>query len=392
MGHPVIFHVDLDAFFASVEQVDNPQFKGVPVIVGAQPGKRGVVSTCSYEARTFGIRSAMPINQAYRLCPNGIFVRPRMERYMEISRKIITLLGDFTPIVVQISVDEARLDMSGTRSLFGEPEEAAIKIQKRIMNEFGLSISIGIATNAFLAKMASEEKKPGGVFRVLPEKILEFLDVKDPQTLPGVGKKTRDRLGEIGLNTIPAIREVEDSTLRRLLGEAAGRSLGLLSRGIQPYDPDSEPKERSLSSETTFQDDNASTLLINKTLLELSHQVYFRTIEEGWRSRTLVLKVRLDDFSTWSARQTFSGWLGSGEEVASQCRTLFRKKWNGQPVRLLGVSLTGLERRENLSQQEFFEDETGKKRRVEEAVLRLRSKYPHQVLDKASLLKSDPEN
>ena len=251
----VIFHVDMDAFYASVEQNDHPEYRGKPVIIGARPGTRGVVSACSYEARKFGVHSAMPISRAYRLCPKGIYLPVRMKRYQEVSARIMELFGDFTPVVRQISVDEAFLDMTGTRRLFGDPEEAARAIKERVRTETGCTISIGIASNHYVAKMASEYGKPDGLYRVEEGREEEFLDKLRLGDLWGVGGKTLERLEELNITTVSRLREFSEGILSSMLGKAAGAYLYSAARGRNPGVFSEEPKSRSISNEITFPED-----------------------------------------------------------------------------------------------------------------------------------------
>ncbi|MFP4384989.1 MAG: DNA polymerase IV [Spirochaetia bacterium] len=381
------FHIDMDAFYASVEQRDNPEYRTKPVIVGALPGQRGVVSACSYEARKFGVHSAMPISQASRLCPNGIFLPVRMHRYQEVSESIMMILKSYSPVIQQVSVDEAYMDMTGTERLFGKPADTARRLKTEITEAVGLIVSIGIAPNKFLAKLASDYDKPDGLYEVLPGTETEFLDRLPLKSLWGVGEKTRLRLKELNITAIPQIREIGERLLQNAMGKAAGTYLYRAAWGLDPGVHSEKPKSRSLSSETTFQRDTKNRDSLEKAVLDLSHQVMFRLLEEGFRSRTAAVKLRLSDFTTHTVRKTVRHWINSSEELYQLALSLFYKRWDGYtPIRLLGVGVEELESAEVPVQQELFRDDHDRQKTVEEAVLAIRRKFGAGEVVKASLL------
>jgi len=383
----VFFLVDLDAFFASVEIRDNPALAGKPVIVGALPGHRGVVSACSYEARKFGVHSAMPISQAYRRCPQGVYLVPRMERYSELSEKVMSILGEYTPHLQRISIDEAFLDMSGTERLLGPPLAVGRKIKERVRSELGLALSIGIAPNKYLAKLASEAGKPDGLLQVLPGGEMQFLDGLPLAKLWGVGEKTRLRLQELNITTIPELRRAPEDVLRSMMGEASGNYLYRVVRGEDPGIYSLAPKSRSVSNETTFETDQKGAEAIRRTILELAEQVMYRLMREGLKSNTAVLKLRFADFTTTHAQRTVRHWLTSSDELYRLCLELLGQRWNGStPVRLVGVGTDNVVGGQEVVQQELFEDQSSRKRRVEEAVTRIRETMDGVKLTKASLL------
>ena len=383
----VFFLVDLDAFFASVEIRDNPALAGKPVIVGALPGHRGVVSACSYEARKFGVHSAMPISQAYRRCPQGVYLVPRMERYSELSEKVMSILGEYTPHLQRISIDEAFLDMSGTERLLGPPLAVGRKIKERVRSELGLALSIGIAPNKYLAKLASEAGKPDGLLQVLPGGETQFLDGLPLAKLWGVGEKTRLRLQELNITTIPELRRAPEDVLRSMMGMASGNYLYRVVRGEDPGIYSLAPKSRSVSNETTFETDQKGAEAIRRTILELAEQVMYRLMREGLKSNTAVLKLRFADFTTTHAQRTVRHWLTSSDELYRLCLELLGQRWNGStPVRLVGVGTDNVVGGQEAVQQELFEDQSSRKRRVEEAVTRIREKMDGVKLTKASLL------
>jgi DNA polymerase IV len=386
----VIFHVDLDAFYASVEQRDNPSLKGRPVIVGAAPGRRGVVSACSYEARRFGVHSAMPISQAYRRCPHGVFLPVRMERYMEVSREVMGVLGGYTPHLQQISVDEAFLDMTGTERLMGPAAEIGARLKAGVRSATGLAITVGIGPNKYLAKLATNSAKPDGLREVSAAGAEEFLDGLALKDLWGIGEKTLRRLTELNITTVAQMRSFAREELSRLLGSGASAFLHAISRGEDPGIFAEEPKGRSISSEITFETDRKDAAGIERMLLELCHQVVFRMMEEGWKSRTAVLKLRSHDFTTTSAQKTLKHWVSSAEELHEVIRQLLASRWDGStPIRLVGVGMTGLVTLESPDQLELFTDDYSRQKKVEEAVLKIRKKMGDVTLTKASLLRKD---
>lgn len=381
-----IFHVDLDAFFASVEQTDHPEWKGKPVIVGAMPGGRGVVATCSYEARAFGVRSAMPIATAYQLCPQGVYVRPRFDRYSEVSRQVFEILGRFTPKLYRASIDEAYLDMTGTQRLFGPYLQTAQNLKAQVTTLTGLTISVGGAPTAYLAKIASDWGKPDGLFLLGQEQIDSFLEELPLKKLHGCGTKTRELLLRAGIETTAQLRKLSPEALEVLVGSAGGRFLYQAARGQAPYG-ERPTQNRSLSAETTFAEDLQSTEALEDALFTLAHEVMFRARQEGWTSRTPHLKLRTQDFHTSTAQLTLPSELTSADELFRHLASLFRSKWTGEPLRLLGVGLTGLEKASTFVQHDFFDAKQRKQELVEKAILGLKGKNPQVPLTKARLLK-----
>ncbi len=388
----VIFHVDVDAFYASVEQRDNPDLIGKPVIVGALPGHRGVVSACSYEARRYGIGSAMPISEAYRRCPEGSFLPVRMSRYIEVSRSIMSVLKGYSPEFHQISIDEACLDLSGTERLYGPPQQLARRIKDEIRDREKLTISIGIAPNNYLAKLASEACKPDGILPVEKGKETEFLDTLKLKDLWGVGKKTLSRLFELNITTIPLLRSFSEDILKSMMGGAAGHFLYSVVRGLDSGIRPEKTKSRSISSEVTFETDKKDAEGLKRMLLELAQQVMERLIDEDLRSHTLFIKVRFHDFTTVNAQKTEKHWISSSEEMYKIALDLFKKKWkNHTPVRLIGLGVSGVVGCDTEHQLELFEDRDCKKKKVEETVTRLRKKTGIK-LTRASLLPARKES
>lgn len=382
----VIFHVDMDAFYASVEQNDDPSLRGKPVIVGARPGHRGVVSACSYEARRYGVHSAMPVSEAYRLCPNGVYVPVRMGRYQEVSRGIMRIFEAYTPSIQQISVDEAFLDMTGTERLFGPPEQTARAIKAEVRSRTGLTISIGIGPSRFIAKMASDFDKPDGLWIVPPGGEEDFalrLELKD---LWGLGKKTRHILENLGVDTVSKLREKDIHWLRGQFGPSAGEYLYRAARGIDSGIFTERSGSHSMSTETTFEQDVSDPELVHLTLLALADEVMTRAYADGLSSSTVTVKLRYSDFTTLSARRTLKRSVHSADQLANTAEELISGKWEaGRSLRLIGLGL-GDVKPEDESQPELFEDPDDRTRRVEEAVRDLRSRHGDLGISRASLL------
>jgi DNA polymerase-4 len=380
-----IFHVDLDAFYAAVEQQENPEYRGKPVVIGASPGKRGVVSACSYEARVFGIHSAMPISFAQRLCPNAIFLPVRMKLYQEVSARVMEIFTEFTPDICQISIDEAFLDMTGTDRLFGSVAKTGMLIKEKIRSETGLNISIGAASNRFIAKLASDYGKPDGLWIVEEGKELEFLDKLELKDIWGLGRKTLERLNDLNINTVSEMRNFTENSLKSIFGKSAGTFLFKACRGIDIDMYSTGAKSSSISNETTFEEDINDRNIIERILLDLSHHVMFRAIKEQKKSKTICLKLRFSDFSSTTAQKTLRHYVGSAEEIYSRSIELLEQRWRGsETIRLVGTGLMSLEDASTPEQPELFEDSFEKKKRVEKAVFQLKGRG--NSITKASLL------
>lgn len=386
----IIFHADIDAFFASVEQIDNPTLIGKPVIVGAKPGTRGVVSACSYEARKYGIHSAMPISQAHKKCPNGIYLPVRIKRYLEVSSTVMNIFNEFTPLMKQISIDEAYLDMTGTERLWGRPPETAEIIKKKVKNDTGLTVSIGIAQNHYLAKLASEYSKPDGLYQVEDGKAEEFLDKLSLKDLWGIGKKTLSRLKELNITSIKMLRSIKRGVLKSIFGQAQSDFIYSIVRGIDPGIFRNETKSHSISNEITFDSDRRDVYGIEQVLLELCHQIMFRVMQRNLKAKTVFLKIRFQDFKTISAQRTVKHWICSAEEIYELARKILKEKWkNREFIRLLGVGVSNLVGEDYPYQAELFQDQYDKKKKVEQIVLKIRQKHKGVKLTKARLLKDE---
>src|SRR5437870_9372627 len=333
----------MDAFYASVEKLDNPAYEGKPVIVGADPkggSGRGVVAACSYEARRFGVHSALPISRAWKLCPEGVYVRPRMKRYVEVSHQVMDVFRRYTDLVEPLSIDEAFLDITGSVALLGAPEAIARSIKKEIREATGLTASVGLAPNKFLAKIASDLKKPDAFVVVEETHIEDFLRDLPISRLWGVGPKTELRLKEMGFHTIGQIASAPRDSLIRSLG-SLGEHLHQLSHGRddRPVVPDSEPK--SCGTETTFDEDTDDRQLLLTTILELSDHVAERLRKDEFRARKVTLKLRYSNFSTHTKQHSLDQFIQTGEEIAAIARGLFSQFPLNRKIRLIGVSEIG---------------------------------------------------
>jgi len=338
----VIFHIDMDAFFASIEQRDNPPYRGKPVVVGALPGTRGVVSAASYEARRFGIRSAMPIHEAYARCPHGVFVRPNMAVYARESDALMHILADFSPAVEQISVDEAFLDITGTERLWGDPLRTAQAISAAIREQRNLTASIGIAPNKFLAKVASDFDKPDGITQVPFESdaIMEWLAPLPVRTIWGVGRTTEQALARLGISTVGELQGLSRELLFERFGKMGGALYGLC-RGIDAREVVFDAEEaKSISREHTFGEDTPDREAWEQMLLALSQDVARRARRAGVKGRTVVLIYRLSDFNKHTRRRSFREPVDTAKRIYDEALVLLPHIPSGARVRLIGVGLT----------------------------------------------------
>ena len=336
-----IIHLDMDAFYPSVEVLDNPVLKGKPVIVGGS-SERGVVSSASYEARKFGIHSAQPIAKARRLCPDGIFLPVRMSRYQEISKQVFAIFHRFTPLVEPISIDEAFLDVTGSIRLFGQPENIAKKIKEIILAETGLTISAGVASSKFVAKIASDIDKPDGLTVVNPDGVKDFLDPLPVKKMWGVGKKTRLLLSRLSIHTFKDLRQTPIKILEEKFGKH-GVKIHLLAMGIDERDVTPEHDMKSIGHEQTFLQDIISVDAAKKELLVLSNKAARRMRHKGIKGKTITLKVKYFNFVQITRTTTLPKPTDDGLDIYSvACRLLKKTEVTKKPIRLLGISLSQL--------------------------------------------------
>jgi len=336
-----ILHVDMDAFYAAVEVLDQPALAGRPVIVGGTPEGRGVVAAASYEARRYGVHSAMPAAQAIRRCPHGVFLRPRMERYLEVSEQVFAIFRDYTPLVEPLSIDEAFLDVTGSTRLFGPGEAIGRALKARIRREVGLTASVGVASNKFLAKLASELEKPDGFVVIRPDEITARLDGLPVGKLWGVGQVTERELNRQGIRTIGDLRRAPRELLRARLGDHADHLVALAARRDErPVVPVHEAK--SIGNELTFAEDIADPDALQDILDHLAEKVAWRLRRHGLRGRTVTLKARDPDFTTHTRSQTLPQPTQSTVEIRAVARELLNLRLDrrGRPLRLLGVTVS----------------------------------------------------
>ena len=381
---PVFFHVDLDAFFASVEQLDNPALRGKPVIVGGI-GRRGVVSTCSYEARQYGVHSAMPMFHARKCCPHGIFIPTRMERYVEKSKEVMAVFNDFSPEVQRLSIDEAFLNMTGMERMRGTPENSAVCLKNTIYERTGLRVSVGGASNKYIAKIASGKSKPDGLLIIPQGAEAAFMQRLQLKEVWGIGEKTRIKLTEAGLHTISDILSLQESVLQMIVGNACGTFLYHAVRGNTAQLFNEERKNKSISTEKTFEYDLLNKTAISDVLFQLSSELMYRLIDEKLSGSTVHIKIRYGDFTTVTAQCTGSSINDSSDLYCRLEQLFFSKYVSGLPVRLIGAGI-GIQQ-PNTQLELFTSKQTDKKRKVEEAVCSLTKKNAALTLVKARLLK-----
>jgi len=385
-----ILHVDMDAFYASVEERDNPKLKGKAVVVGM--GKRGVVSAANYEARKFGIRAAMPIYKAKALAPHAVFIAPNMARYTEVSEQVMAIFRDVTPHVEPISLDEAFLDVTGARRLLGSGIEIADQIRKRVEKDLGITCSVGIAHNKFIAKIASGRCKPNGVLEVDPEKMLEFLHPLAANEIWGVGPKTNELLEKMGLFTIADIANTPRSTLIRVLGQASGASLYELAWGRDYRDVITEHAEKSISASQTFDVDLYQPEEILKEFLRLTEKSTDRMRAKGLAASTISIKVRFADFKTISRSKTLDLPTTGTQEIFEVAKSLYLGlELDRVLVRLVGVSLDSLVENDDVTQMVLGE-RTSSWQQADRAIDRVKAKFGRTSLRPARLVDDQDED
>ncbi|HOJ45905.1 MAG TPA: DNA polymerase IV [Bacillota bacterium] len=376
----IIVHVDMDAFFAAIEIRDNPELRGKPVIIGGDPNSpRGVVSTCSYEARKFGVHSAQPIAQAKRLCPHGIFLRGNMEKYAAVSRELMQIFDEFTPLVEPLSIDEAFLDMTGCEHFYKGLFDMGSQIKGRIKERLDLTASVGIAHNKFLAKLASDKEKPDGL--TIVDDPITFLDTIPLRKMWGVGPSTYKKLESMGITDVPTLRNTPVDTLVRALGKQ-GFQLHKLSLGIDNRQVEPPHEAKSIGNEETFPED-ISVSQVHKELLYLTDKAARRLRRQNLKCRTVTVKMRLPDFTTFEKSSTLPEPTADTDIIFQEVKKL-AKPYKG-PFRLLGVSLSNLAAETSLS---LFEEEQNKSK-LWEVIDSLKDKGLD--IKKAAILEDDPE-
>ena len=349
-----ILHIDMDAFYASVEQRDNPELQGKPVIIGGTMG-RGVVSTASYEARKYGVRSAMPMSEALRRCPDGIYLLPDMEKYRAVSEQIMAIFHRFTPDVEAISLDEAFVDVTGSQKLFGSAEQIGKQIKQDIYTELHLTASVGLAYNKFLAKIASDLDKPNGFYVVHEEDLQEKIWPLPIYRMMGVGVRTSEVLERMGVKTIGQLAVMDRGLLEHMLGKAGGQ-MHDLANGIDQRPVEAEREAKSFGRETTFPTDIKDQYMLETVLFTLTDDVCHSLRSHRMKGRTVSIKVRYPDFKSITRAVTLEHYTSSFEPVFDAVKQLMAQNYkDGTPVRLIGVTVSNLKQEsEIIEQQDLF--------------------------------------
>ncbi len=379
-----VLHVDMDAFYAAVEQRDRPELRRRPVVVGAKPGGRGVVSAASYEARRFGIHSAMPISRAYRLCRDAVYLPVDMDKYAAVSRQIMALLAEWTPLLEPVSIDEAFLDVTASRALRGDGPTIARDIKTRIRAEVALTASVGVAPNKFLAKVASDLEKPDGLVVVEPGGEAAFLAPLPIGRLWGVGRVTGTELESLGILTIGQLASLPPATLVARFGESHGPALAELARGVddRPVEPFGTPK--SMGAEETFGTDHLDVERLRATVRAQAERVARELRADGYAGRVVTLKIRFADFSTYTRAHTGEPTQDGLRIYQEACALLDRVRLS-QPVRLIGVSVSGLGAA-GQGQLALFGPDAARLVRLGRALDRLAKRFGGDAVQPASLL------
>lgn len=391
-----ILHIDMDAFYAAIEVLDNPALRGKPVIVGSPPDQRGVVSTASYEARRFGVRSAMPSRTAGKLCPQGIFLPVRMHRYCEMSERIMSIVESISPLVETVSVDEAFVDISGILRRYASAEAVAVELKRRIRSETGLSASVGVAPNKFLAKLGSDLHKPDGLTLLpdTPEAIARFLAPLPVSRIWGVGSVTEQHLRQAGIATIGDVQARSVDALAQLTGPVLAAHLHELSFGRDSRPVVTEYEAKSISSENTFIEDVSERDVLRQMLIEQAEQVGRRLRRSGKLAGVGQIKLRFDDFQTVTRQQTFERPTCSDKNFISCALTLFEKQRVARPIRLIGFGVSGFVSGLDLTTDQPFlfaeldpALQSGRQAKLDEAVDRLRDQYGTRALQRGTSLR-----
>jgi len=369
-----IMHVDLDAFFVSVEQVDNPALKGKPVVVGGKPDRRGVVAAASYEARAFGLHAGMPLAIASRLCPQAIFIEGSFPKYRRTSQRFMAILADFSPYLEPLGLDEAYLEVTGFESIYGSIHQMALAIKKRVRDELGLYASIGIASGKVVAKVASELSKPDGLLEVAAGEERSFMAPLPIAKLPGIGKKTERVLNGLGINTIGKLSVMPLSTLKSHFG-VFGEVLHRYANGIDERKVEPPAEAKSISRETTFSEDTRDSSQLKATLRYLSERVGSQLRQQGKEARCVTLKLRYADFTTISRRHTLSQGTNADQTIFDVGVGLLQKALSQerQKVRLIGIGISSLT--EPGRQLDMLDSSARRLEQLNRAIDRIRKKY-----------------
>ena len=381
-----ILHVDMDAFFASVELRDRPELKGLPVVVG-HSGGRGVVTSATYEARKFGIHAAMSMTEAIRKCPKAIFIEPNHEKYSEVSEKLQEIYLSFTPLVEPLSVDEAFLDVSGSRKLIGTPIEIGKKLREKVFQQENITCSVGIAPTKFIAKLASTRAKPDGLIVVSPKEVIDFLHPLPVGALWGVGGKTEEVLKRLGLFKVADIANLPLKTLKRALGEGIAEHLYELSWGKDERSVETNEPEKSVGNEETFSKDLDQAEDILREVLRLSEKVAARLRQAGLMGRTITLKVRFSNFSTITRSKTLLDPTDVAKEIYEVAKSLFEGlKLDQVRVRLVGVRVEKLVEEDQANRQLVLGESEKGWREIDKASDKANARFGEEAIKPARLI------
>jgi len=388
MASRVLLHIDMDAFYASVEAQDDPSLRGKPVIVGGSV--RGVVSAASYEARAFGVHSAMPIATARKKCPHGIFLPVRMNRYLEVSDQVMHLLASYTPLVEQVSIDEAYLDITGCERLKGSPLTIAQGIKRHIKQETGLTCSIGVAPNKFLAKIASELEKPDGLTVIEPDRVASFLAALPLSKIPGVGKKTQEKLKKLGLETATDMLKLPEKMVHGMFGKYGVRLLSL-ARGVDEGEVTPQRQAKSLSVERTFSQDTMDPEVLRKWLLLQTEELGRRLRRHGLKGRTVILKLKDQEFKVHTHRHTLSYSTNVTNTIYAAAAMLLNSVQISKPLRLIGLGISNLEGPDpQLHLWEKTDGQLSRQDQADRAVDTLKERYGRDIIRRGSLVDFKP--
>ena len=389
----VILHIDMDAFYASVEQMDNPALRGSPVIVGGI-SNRGVVSAASYEAREFGVRSAMPIFKAKQRCPEGVYLPVRMNRYQEVSRQVMEILKRFSPLVEQVSIDEAYMDISGVDKLLGLPRDIGLEVKRRIKETTSLTCSIGIAPNKFLAKIASDLEKPDGLTIISPEKVPRFIQRLPIEKVPGVGNKALQTLHKMRVLTLGDVRKLGERELCERTGKFGERLLKL-SRGIDETPVVPHVASKSISTERTLSEDTNDREILKKKLMIQSEMVGKRAREKGVKGTTVTLKLKRADFTQMTRRVTMEEATNSTNTIYEQGLKLLAQVKTSTKFRLIGIGLSNLVAVADIPKQlDLFRERDPHEKsweNVERAMDAIKEKFGREAIKRGGVLR-DPQS
>lgn len=380
-----IIHVDMDAFYASVEQRDDPLLQGRPVVVGGNPNSRGVVSTASYEARKAGIHSAMPLAEAQRRCPQAVFLPVNIQKYQKVSQQIRAIFLTYTPLVEPLSLDEAFLDVTASTRLFGSAEDIAITIKQRIKDELDLCASVGVASNKFLAKLASDLEKPNGFVVIDPNNIQELLDPLPVERIWGVGKKMLERLEHLNVHSVSDLRKIDQASLSRFFG-SWGNQIYFLARGIDNRPVESVREAKSIGRETTFSLDISDRETLETILLELACDIAQNLRKEKIKGKTISLKIRYDDFQTLSRSHTLNLATHLEDVIYKEAQQLLSEVSLQRPLRLIGITVNNLMGQEE-EQLSLFDEPNQNQEKLVQAIDSILEKYGNKSIIRARLLR-----